>query len=57
MTGQKYKAVIYADGDNADWKTNPTDYKIEEKAITSSNVLDIIMASGGGQAVYFYPVK
>jgi len=56
-TGQKYKAVIYADGDNADWKTNPTDYKIEEKTVTSSNTLDIEMSAGGGQAIYFYPIK
>ena len=53
---KKYKAVIYADGDNAHWKTNPTDYKIEEKTVIASDILDIVMTSGGGQAISFIPI-
>ena len=51
--GEKYIAQIYADGDNADWKTNPTDYKIMEQEVDSNSVLNIKMASGGGQAIVF----
>lgn len=55
--GKKYKAVIYADGKNADWKVNPTDYQITERIVSSGDSLDIVMASGGGQAVSLMPVS
>lgn len=53
---KKYHAVIYADGEDADWKTNPTSYRITEKEVTSSDTLSVVMAKGGGQAVSFIPV-
>lgn len=52
---KQYTATIYADGDNADWKTNPTDYKITEKQVSSTDTLQIKMAPGGGQAIIFVP--
>ena len=55
--GKKYDAVIYADGDDADWKTNPQSYRIEKRTVTSGDKLTIKMAPGGGQAVSFIPVK
>ena len=51
--GEQYKAVIYADGENADWKSNPTDYRITEQTVTSENTLNIRMAAGDGQAISF----
>ncbi len=51
----KYHADIYADGDNAHWKDNPTDYKIEHRIVTSADTLHMKLADGGGQAVYFRP--
>lgn len=48
---KKYKARIYSDGDKADWKTNPLDYKIEERLLSSDDTISIKMASGGGQAI------
>lgn len=54
---KKYEAVIYADGKEADWETNPTDYQINRKFVTASDSLDIVMAKGGGQAISFIPVK
>ena len=54
---KRYLAQIYADGDNADWKTNPTDYKIMEQEVDSKSVLNIKMASGGGQAIVFKVLK
>ena len=52
---KQYTATIYADGEKADWKTNPTDYTISEKNVSASDTLQIKMASGGGQAIIFAP--
>lgn len=54
--GRQYRATIYADGEKADWKTNPTDYRIMEKEVSASDTLQVKMASGGGQAIIFAPV-
>ena len=51
--GKQYKAVIYADGEKADWKTNPADYQITEQTVTAENTLTVRMAAGGGQAISF----
>ncbi len=50
---KKYKAEIYADGDSADWKTNPQEIKIFSKEVDSKTVLKIKLAPGGGQAIKF----
>ena len=55
--GKQYKATIYADGEDAHWETNPTSYRIEEKTVTSTDTLTVVMAEGGGQAVSFLPVQ
>ena len=36
---------------------NPTSYRIEEKTVTSADVLTVVMAKGGGQAVSFIPMQ
>ena len=54
--GKTYKAIIYADGEGADWETNPTVYKITEQPVTAKDTLTIAMARGGGQAISFMPV-
>ena len=46
-----YKATLYRDGESAGWDTYPTDYVIEEKEVTKSDVLNIAMARGGGFAL------
>ena len=51
--GKSYEATIYADGDDAHWKTNPTSYKIEKKTVSSNDSWLIKMAAGGGCAVVF----
>jgi len=51
--GRRYKAQIYRDGDKADWKTAPQDIIIEEREVTSSDVLTLRLAPGGGQAIRF----
>jgi alpha-glucosidase len=55
--GIKYRAEIYADGVNADWKTNPQEIAIYQEEVNSKSVLDIKLASGGGQAIRFVPIK
>lgn len=54
--GRKYRAEIYADGDDADWDTNPTPVKITQIDVDSNTELDIKLAAGGGQAIRFYPL-
>lgn len=55
--GELYKATIYADGKDANWETNPTDYQITEQIVTANESLSITMAAGGGQAISFMPVN
>ncbi len=53
--GVKYRATIYADAPDADWKTNPCAYQITERIVDSSDTLTICLAPGGGQAISFIP--
>jgi hypothetical protein len=55
--GKKYKAVIYHDGKNADWKNNPTSYTIDSQNVTSKSSLKLQLAPGGGTAVSFIPIN
>ncbi len=48
---KKYSLIIYSDTDNTHWEKNPMEYKIEKKDITSSDMLDIYIAPGGGFAM------
>lgn len=54
--GKTYRAVIYADGKDADWETNPTAYEITERQVTAADTLSVSMARGGGQAISFMPL-
>lgn len=55
--GRVYRAQIYRDADNGDWKTNPYAMVIEERDVTSDSILPIRLAPGGGMAVRFFPVR
>jgi alpha-glucosidase len=55
--GKRYRAQIYRDGPNADWKTNGKDIVIEEKIVTSADTLDLRLAPGGGQAIRLVALK
>ena len=55
--GKTYTAVIYRDGEAADWQTNPYDYAIEEQTVTAADVLHLLMASGGGLAIQIKPAE
>ena len=49
--GKNYIAKIYKDGEDADWNSNPTSYKIEEININNKSTINIPMAPGGGFAI------
>ena len=51
--GRTYEATIYADAENADYKEAPQAYKIWKQDVTSSDVLSMTMARGGGFAISF----
>ena len=53
---QNYEAIIYADGDSAHWKTNPTEYTISKRVVKKSSELNLNLAPGGGVAISFIPI-
>ena len=53
--GKKYKATIYRDGDQADWKTNAYDALVEEEIVDNTTTMQLRLAPGGGQAIRFQP--
>ena len=48
---KKYKATIYQDGKDADWKNNPKSYVITTKTVSSKSKLVLNLAPGGGSAI------
>jgi alpha-glucosidase len=54
--GTRYEATMYLDADDADFRTNPTAYRIEHRTVTSGDVLSLKLAPGGGAAVRFTAV-
>jgi len=55
-SGKTYTAEIYADGAGADYNTNPYPVAITKQTVTSTSVLNLKLAAGGGTAVKFTPV-
>ncbi|WP_016989804.1 glycoside hydrolase family 97 protein [Flavobacterium sp. ACAM 123] len=55
--GQKYKATIYEDAKDADWKKNPIAYKIRTIVVTSKSKINLNLAPGGGTAISFELMK
>lgn len=51
--GVTYTAQVYRDGEAADWDSNPYDIVIEEREVTSADMMDVTLASSGGVAVRF----
>lgn len=52
-SGMRYEATMYLDGDDADYRTNPTGYKIAHRTVMSRDLLTLKLAPGGGAAVRF----
>ncbi len=55
--GKTYIATIYADAPDADYEKNPHAYVIEKRKVTSSDVIELNCARGGGWAISFFPQK
>lgn len=55
--GRTYRAQIYRDGPDAHWDTNPYALVIEEKVVTGGENFAVRLASSGGVAVRFIPVR
>lgn len=53
--GQKFKAIIYEDGKDADWQKNPKSYHIRTVEVTSKSKIKLSLAPGGGAAISFEP--
>lgn len=49
--GRRYRAQIYRDADDADWKTNPHAITIETKEVRALDTLQVKLAPGGGAAI------
>jgi len=54
---KKYKAIIYKDGTDADWKNNPKSYQIKTLQVTSKSKIKLHLANGGGTAISFQPIN
>ena len=50
-SGRRYVALIYRDGPNADWRSNPYDLVIQEREVTSKDRLRFPLAASGGAAI------
>lgn len=55
--GKTYQANIWADGEDADWKSNPYPLEKTVREVTSEDELKLELASGGGVAVHFMIVE
>ena len=55
--GKKYEAIIYADANDADYKTNPQAYKISKQKVTNKTKLKLRTAAGGGYAISIVELK
>lgn len=49
--GKKYVATLYADGQGADYKDNPTSYQIKKGIVTNKTKMNIKEARSGGFAL------
>jgi alpha-glucosidase len=54
---KKYNAEIYADGEEADYKTNPYPVTISNQVVDVNSTLKIKLASGGGMAIKFSVIE
>lgn len=52
----RYRAVIYQDGQQADWQTNPYPVEIRQIDVDSRSVLKIKQARSGGTAIRIFKI-
>ena len=49
--GARYRATLYEDGPEADYRTNPYPVTIREEIVTADSILPLHLAPGGGAAI------
>ncbi len=54
--GRKYEATIYADAQDADYRTNPHAYTITKRKVDAKTVLKLHSAAAGGYAITLQPL-
>jgi alpha-glucosidase len=54
-SGRRFVAEIYADGEDADWLTNPLPVEISQQPVDATTTLTVELAPGGGQAIRIRP--
>lgn len=54
--GNKWQAIIYADGPNAHWNDNPTSIVIDTLEVDNSSTITLDLKPGGGAAISFKPI-
>ena len=55
--GKSFDAIIYEDGENADWKNSIVDYKINKQKVNSATILKKRLAPSGGIAISIKEIK
>lgn len=57
--GRRYRAEIYRDGDQADYRDDKRrfDLVVDRRDVQSTDTLPLNLAPGGGQAIRFTPIK
>ncbi len=55
--GRSYRAQIYRDGSDADYRTKPLAYVIEQRTVRSTDRVSLTMGPGGGAAIRFKALK
>ena len=55
--GAVYEATVYADGSDADYRTNPQSYKITKRKVTSKSHFKQKVAASGGYAIRLKKIK
>jgi alpha-glucosidase len=51
----RYKAQLYLDGPDADWRSTPYSMIIRERAVTTGDTFTLQLGPGGGAAIRFVP--
>ena len=54
---KQYRAVIYEDGPDADYETNPYPMTIRQEVVTSASTLKLKLARSGGAAIRIEELK
>lgn len=55
--GHEYKITYYEDTDKTHCESNPEDYKVRTGIVRKGDVINAVMAPGGGHCMWIRPVK